>query len=261
MKIGSIRDPGPAIVLFYTTHGGSKLRKRIMPLRSLGWLGSEECACALIEAHPLLALVDFDQLVELCYSLLDDEQIEAMQWAREASDAESQADTVEAAEELGRSEPPSVGFSSLSSASSSATQSEADCTDVESQDDELESEAEVHVDVSEPCTPRAATRPRSANVAGLQACLDRALFEQTEEHPSLKAEAGSPTSIINFVPLHSCLSDSLGSSPGTVRSERAELEFTDSVSICRSSFLGRPRREPDARRHISSLRAGAAEAN
>ena len=67
-----------AVVLLYTDAGGTKIRKRIMPIRTLGWLGVAACARSLVGSHSrYLAGVPIDQIEELVNKLLAPIQIEA----------------------------------------------------------------------------------------------------------------------------------------------------------------------------------------
>lgn len=76
-RIGSQIEP-PALVVIYTTTRNTKVRKRIMPLRALGWLGVQVCARKLIEAHrPYLANVAIEQIEALVRDLLTPDQIAA----------------------------------------------------------------------------------------------------------------------------------------------------------------------------------------
>ena len=196
VKIGIEETPLRALILFYTTANGTKLRKRVMPLRSLGWLGKENCAKQLIEMHaPYLDQVCHLQVEELCFRLMDPDQLEALAMAD--SDAESIASTTEASEES-----TAVCFNAQAIEPSTDASDEEE-SGFESVDEELhsEAEAEAEADIFEQVVSPPRAKP-SGNVATLQACLDRALFEKEESECAL----GSPGSVVDFMPMSRCLS-------------------------------------------------------
>jgi len=164
-----------------------------MPLRSLGWLGTERCAEQLMEVHtPYLDQVCQLQVEELCFRLLDADQVEALALAD--SDAESMASTTEAGEDS-----TAICFDAIEPSSSA---SDAEDSGFESDDTELHSqaEAEAEADVFEQVVSPPRAKP-SGNVATLQACLDRALFEKEESACAI----GSPVSVVDFMSLRRCV--------------------------------------------------------
>ena len=172
LKIGLQEAPFRAIVLLYTlkteSSGGehAPLRKRVMPIRSLGWLGISACARKLVEAHrQYLSDVAIDQLEQLVLDLLPLEQLEAL--VLECENERREADAEESDE----------------------SDDEGDESEEEEEEDDDDDEA-VGV-----CT--------SPNVASVQSCLDRAISRawcHDDEESDISPPCSSPDSVMAPMP-------------------------------------------------------------
>ena len=136
LKIGLQEYPIRALVLVYTLSSHStKCRKRVMPLRTLGWLGPAACARLLVEAHrPFLERVSIEQIEALVLDLLEPDQIEAFLLESERDSAASDAATVEASE---LSDAEHLADVEAETEGSEGDASECDSDNACSEDDEL----------------------------------------------------------------------------------------------------------------------------